>query len=106
VQPDAATHIEQVVFPWSFAGGQCAQVLVRTYERLSSEAPDTDLEGSPGLIANAHLRAGLDGSGIRRLAAVERTLADRGMGPVLENEDADAVRPRFGKPDPGPVRKK
>jgi alpha-mannosidase len=106
VQPDAATHIEQVVFPWSFAGGQCAQVLVRKYERLSSEAPDTDLEVSPGLIANAHLRAGLDGSGIRRLAAVERTLADRGMGPVLENEDADAVRPRFGKPDPGPVRKK
>jgi alpha-mannosidase len=106
VQPDAATHVERVVFPLSFAGGQCAQVLVRTYERLSSEAPDTDLEVSPCLIANAHLRAGLDGSGIRRLAAVERALADWGMGPVLENGDADAVRPLFGKPDPGPVREK
>ena len=51
VQPDAAAHVERVIFPLSLAGGQSAQVLVRTDERPSSEVPDSDLEASSELIA-------------------------------------------------------
>src|ERR687896_2585062 len=44
VQPDAAAHVERVIFPLSLDGGRFAQVLVRGDERPTSEVPDTDLE--------------------------------------------------------------
>jgi len=74
VQPDAAAHVERVIFPLSLEGRQFSQILVRTDKRPSSETPDTDLEASPRLIANGHLRAELDGAGIRRLFVGELNL--------------------------------
>ncbi len=60
VQPDAAAHVERVIFPLSVEGQRAAQVLVRTDERPASEPPETDLEASPQAISNGHLRAELD----------------------------------------------
>jgi alpha-mannosidase len=90
VQPDAAAHVERVIFPLSLAGGQYAQVLVRTDRRPSSEAPDSDLETSSNLIANSHLRAELNGSGIRRLIAGGRDLlGEGGVGLHLRRDLTD-----------------
>ena len=90
VQPDAAAHVERVIFPLSLAGGQSAQVLVRTGKRPSSEAPDTDLEASSAHIANGHLRAELDGSGIRRLISGGRDLlGEGGVGLHLRRDLTD-----------------
>ena len=90
VQPDAAAHVERVIFPLRLAGGQSAQVLVRTDKRPSSEVPDSDLEASSELIANGHLRAELDGSGIRRLIAEGRNLlGEGGVGLHLRRDLSD-----------------
>ena len=89
VQPDAAAHVERVIFPLRLAGGQSAQVLVRTDKRPSSEVPDSDLEASSELIANGHLRAELDGSGIRRLIAGRRNLLGEGVGLHLRRDLTD-----------------
>src|SRR5215203_5276358 len=78
VQPDAAAHVERVIFPLRLDAMGSAQVLVRTDKCLSSEAPDTDLEASSAHIANGHLRAELDGSGIRRLISGGRDLLGEG----------------------------
>ncbi|HEX2740075.1 MAG TPA: glycoside hydrolase family 38 C-terminal domain-containing protein, partial [Rubrobacter sp.] len=74
VQPDAAAHVERVIFPLRLDARGTSQILVRTDERPPTEAPDTDLEASSQLIANSHLRAELDGSGIRRLISEGRDL--------------------------------
>ena len=90
VQPAAAAHVERVLFPLSLGGRQSAQVLVRTDERPPSEAPDTDLEVSPGLISNSHLRAELDGSGIRRLMiGGQNLLGEAGVGLHLRRDLSD-----------------
>jgi alpha-mannosidase len=90
VQPDASAHVERVIFPLRLDGGQSAQVLVRTDERPSSAAPDTDLEASPRHIANAHLRVDLDESGIRRLVAGDQNLlGDGGVGLHLRRDGSD-----------------
>ncbi|HET7269460.1 MAG TPA: alpha-mannosidase, partial [Rubrobacter sp.] len=90
VQPDAAAHVERVIFPLSLEGGQCAQVLVRTDESPSSVTPDTDLEVSPQHIANAHIRVELDESGIRRLVAGDQNLlGEGGFGLHLRRDGSD-----------------
>ena len=90
VQPDAAAHVERVVFPLRFEGRQSAQVLVRTDEYPPSKPPVTDLEASPRLIANGHLRAELDGSGIRRLSVGgEDLLGKNGIGLHLRRDMSD-----------------
>jgi alpha-mannosidase len=90
VQPDAAAHVERVVFPLRLEGRQSAQVLVRTDEHPPSEPPVTDLEASPRLIANGHLRAELDGSGIRRLSVGgEDLLGENGIGLHLRRDMSD-----------------
>jgi alpha-mannosidase len=90
VQPDAAAHVERVIFPLRLEGGQSAQVLVRTDEHPPSEAPATDLEASPQLISNGHLRAELDGSGIRRLTFGQQDLlGENGIGLHLRRDRSD-----------------
>ena len=90
VQPDAAAHVERVVFPLSLQARGFAQVLVRTDAPPSSSAPDTDLEVSPRLIANGHLRAELDGSGLRRLiAGGQDLLGEDGVGLHLRRDLSD-----------------
>ncbi|HEX5912049.1 MAG TPA: glycoside hydrolase family 38 C-terminal domain-containing protein, partial [Rubrobacter sp.] len=90
VQPDAAAHVERVIFPLRLAGGQSAQILVRTDRRPPYEAPHTDLEASSTLIANGHLRAELDGSGIRRLIVEGRNLlGEGGVGLHLRRDLSD-----------------
>ncbi|MDQ3793476.1 MAG: hypothetical protein M3341_12790, partial [Actinomycetota bacterium] len=90
VQPDAAAHVERVVFPLSLDAGGFAQVLVRTDDPPASRAPGTDLEVSPQLIANGHLRAELDGFGIRRLIAGEQDLlGEDGAGLHLRRDLSD-----------------
>jgi alpha-mannosidase len=90
VQPDAAAHVERVLFPLRLDGGQCAQVLVRTDERPSSATPDTDLEASPRHISNGHLRVDLGGSGIDGLAFEGRDLlGEGGIGLHLRRDYSD-----------------
>ena len=90
VQPDAAAHVERVVFPLRLEGRQSAQVLVRTDEHSPPEPLATDLEASPRLIANGHLRAELDGSGIRRLSVGgEDLLGENGIGLHLRRDMSD-----------------
>jgi alpha-mannosidase len=90
VQPDAAAHVERVIFLLRLAAKKSAQILVRTDERPSSQAPDSDLEASSDLIANGHLRAELDGSGIRRLIAGGRDLlGEGGVGLHLRRDLSD-----------------
>jgi alpha-mannosidase len=90
VQPDAAAHVERVIFPLSLDKRQFAQVLVRSDERSSSETPETDVEASPRLISNSHLRAELDGSGIRRLAVGDlEVLGEGGVGLHLRRDLSD-----------------
>jgi alpha-mannosidase len=90
VQPDAAAHVERVIFPLRLAGGQSVQILVRTDRRPPHEAPHTDLEASSALIANDHLRAELDGSGIRRLIVEGRNLlGEGGVGLHLRRDLSD-----------------
>ena len=90
VQPDAAAHVERVVFPLSLDAGGFAQVLVRTDDPPASRAPGTDLEVSPQLIANGHLRAELDGFGIRRLiAGGQDLLGEEGTGLHLRRDLSD-----------------
>jgi alpha-mannosidase len=90
VQPDAAAHVERVVFPLSLDAGGFAQVLVRTDDPPASRAPGTDLEVSPQFIANGHLRAELDGFGIRRLIAGEQDLlGEDGAGLHLRRDLSD-----------------
>jgi alpha-mannosidase len=90
VQPDAAAHVERVIFPLSLGGKQVAQVLVRSDERSSSESPGTDLEASPRFISNGHLRAELDGSGIPRLAVGDQSvLGEGGIGLHLRRDLSD-----------------
>jgi alpha-mannosidase len=89
VQPDAAAHVERVIFPLSLDGGQFAQVVVRNDQR-SPETPDTDLEASPRLVSNSHLRVELDGSGIRQLAVGDRVLlGEGGIGLHLRRDLSD-----------------
>jgi alpha-mannosidase len=90
VQPDAAAHVERVVFPLRLEGRQSAQVLVRTDEHSPPEPPATDLEASPRLIASGHLRAELDGSGIRRLSVGgQDLLGENGIGLHLRRDMSD-----------------
>jgi alpha-mannosidase len=90
VQPDAAAHVERVIFPLSLGGKEFAQVLVRSDERPSSETVATDLEASSQLISNNHLRAELDGSGIRRLLVGEQNLlGEGGIGLHLRRDLSD-----------------
>ena len=90
VQPGAAAHVERVIFPLRLDRGKSAQVLVRTDERPPSEAPATDLEVSPRLISNGHLRAELDGSGIRRLIfGGQDLLGEDGIGLYLRRDLSD-----------------
>src|SRR3712207_2749817 len=78
VQPDAAAHVERVVFPLRLGGKEFAQVLLRSDERSYPEAPDTDLQASPQLISNSHLRAELNRSGIRQLAVGDEDVLGEG----------------------------
>ena len=90
VQPDAAAHVERVIFLLRLGAKKSAQILVRTDKRPSSQAPDSDLEASSDLIANGHLRAELDGSGIRRLIAGGRDLlGEGGVGLHLRRDLSD-----------------
>jgi alpha-mannosidase len=90
VQPDAAAHVERVVFPLRLEGRQSAQVLVRTDEHSPPEPPATDLETSPRLIANGYLRAELDGSGIRHLSVGgQDLLGENGIGLHLRRDMSD-----------------
>jgi alpha-mannosidase len=90
VQPDAAAHVERVIFPLRLDGKHFAQVLVRTDKRHSSEAPETDLEASSRHISNAHLRAELEGSGIRRLTVGDQNLlGEDGIGLHLRRDLSD-----------------
>jgi alpha-mannosidase len=99
VQPDAAAHVERVIFPLSFDAGQFAQIVLRTDERPSqnpktdlakTDLANTDLEVSSRLIANGHLRAELDGSGIRRLTVGgQDLLGESGVGLHLRRDLSD-----------------
>ncbi|MGI8859474.1 MAG: glycoside hydrolase family 38 C-terminal domain-containing protein, partial [Rubrobacteraceae bacterium] len=89
VQPDAAAHVERVVFPLRLDGKGYAQVLVRSDERPTS-APNTDLDASPQSISNGHLRAVLDRNGIRELIFGGRNLlGDGGIGLHLRRDTTD-----------------
>ncbi len=89
VQPDAAAHVERVVFPLRLDGKGYAQVLVRSDERPTS-APNTDLDASPQSISNGHLRAVLDRNGIRELIFGGRNLlGDGGIGLHLRRDNTD-----------------
>ena len=90
VQPDAAAHVERVVFPLNVEGQRAAQVLVRIRRASRLRAPDTDLESSPHAISNGHLRAELDEGGIRRLTFAGRDLlGEGGIGLHLRRDTTD-----------------
>jgi alpha-mannosidase len=102
VQPEAAAHVERVIFPLSLDAKESAQVLVRSDKRPSSGAPETDLEASREHISNNHLRAELDGSGIRRLIVSGRDLLGQdGVGLHLRRDLSDTwtyYTDRFDEP--------
>ena len=76
IQPEAAAHVDRVIFPVSIAAGGHAQILVRDDNRPPTPDPPTDLEVSPEHISNARLRADLDGSGVRALFVEGRNVLD------------------------------
>jgi alpha-mannosidase len=102
VQPEAAAHVERVIFPLSLDAKGYAQVLVRSDKRPSSGAPETDLEASSEHISNDHLRAELDGSGIRRLiVSGGDLLGEDGVGLHLRRDLSDTwtyYTDRFDEP--------
>jgi alpha-mannosidase len=102
VQPEAAAHVERVIFPLSLDAKGSAQVLVRSDKRPSSGAPETDLEASSEHISNNHLRAELDGSGIHRLIVSGRdVLGQNGVGLHLRRDLSDTwtyYTDRFDEP--------
>ncbi len=89
VQPDAAAHVERVVFPLQLDAKGYSQILVRSDERPAS-TPNTDLDASPDSISNEHLRAVLDRNGIRELIVGGRNLlGDGGIGLHLRRDTTD-----------------
>ena len=90
VQPSAAAHVERVIFPLRLDAKGHTQILLRSDERPSSAAPETDLEVSPRSISNAHLRIELGRAGIRELIFGGRNLlGDGGIGLHLRQDSTD-----------------
>jgi alpha-mannosidase len=90
VQPEAAAHVDRVIFPTSVPAGGCARILVRDDEPPPVPEPPTDLEVSPHEISNSHVRAKLDGSGIRAVSVDGRNLlGGRGAGLHLRHDNTD-----------------
>jgi alpha-mannosidase len=67
IQPEAAAHVNRVIFPVAIPAGGHAQILVRDDPPPSARTPPTDLEVSTRHISNSHLSADLDASGVNAL---------------------------------------
>lgn len=90
VQPEAASHVDRVIFPTFIPPKGHARILVRDDDRPPTPDPSTDLEVSPHHISNGHVRADLDGSGIRALSVGGRNvLGDDGIQLHLRYDQTD-----------------
>ncbi len=90
IQPEAASHVDRVIFPASIRPGGHAQILVRDDHRLPAPETPTDLDISTHHISNGHLRANLDGSGIRTLSVGGRdVLGEDGIRLHLRQDRTD-----------------
>jgi alpha-mannosidase len=89
VQPEAAAHVDRVIFPAAIPAGGHAQILVRE-DPPSTPEPYTDLEVSSHHLSNSHLRAELDGSGVRNLFVDGRNvLGEEGIRLHLRHDHTD-----------------
>ena len=89
VQPEAAAHVDRVIFPAAIPAGGHAQILVRD-DPPSTPQPHTDLEVSSHHISNSHLRAELDGSGVSTLFVDGRNvLGEEGIRLHLRHDHTD-----------------
>jgi alpha-mannosidase len=90
IQPEAAAHASRILFPASIAGRGYAQVLVRDDDPPRTPDVTTDLQASPEHISNEHVRADVDGSGIRALRIRGRdVLGEEGIGLHLRHDSTD-----------------
>jgi alpha-mannosidase len=88
VQPEAQALTSRVVFPLALREGETARVLVRTDPAPALAPAPNALAASPELLADAHLRAELDGGGVRRLLLDGAPLTER-IGLQLRHDASD-----------------
>jgi alpha-mannosidase len=102
IQPEAASHVNRVIFPVAIPAGEHAQILVRDDAPPSIPDPPTDLEVSAGHISNSHLRAELDSSGVNALFVDGRNvLGEGGIRLHLRHDHSDTwtfYTDRFDEP--------
>lgn len=90
IQPEAASHVERVIFPLSIPARGHAQILVRDDDPPPTPDPATDLEASPIHISNSRLHADLDGSGVSALFVEGRSvLGEDGIRLHLRHDHTD-----------------
>jgi alpha-mannosidase len=90
IQPEAASHVNRVIFPAAIPAGKYAQVLVRDDAPPATLDPPTDLEVSSRYISNSHLRADLDGSRVNTLFVDGRNvLGEGGITLHLRHDHSD-----------------
>ena len=90
IQPEAASHVDRVIFPTSIPPGEYVQILVRDDVRPPTPDPPTDLDVSAHHISNGHVRADLDGSGVRALTVGgSSVLGDGGIRLHLRHDRTD-----------------
>ena len=90
IQPEAASHVNRVIFPAAIPAGEYAQVLVRDDAPPATPDPPTDLEVSSRYISNSHLRAELDGSRVNTLFVDGRNvLGEGGISLHLRHDHSD-----------------
>lgn len=80
VQPEAPQMVSRVIFPSSVPAGGHKQILVRDDTAPERGETPTDLEVSPDLLANSHLRVELDAGGVSGISvAGERLFGTIGL---------------------------
>jgi alpha-mannosidase len=90
IQPEAASHVNRVIFPAAIPAGEYALVLVRDDAPPATQGPPTDLEVSSRYISNSHLRAELNGSRVNALFVDGRNvLGEGGISLHLRHDHSD-----------------
>jgi alpha-mannosidase len=90
IQPEAASQVERVIFPATVPARGHVLLLVRDDDPPPVPRSPTDLDASPRVISNGHLRAELDGAGITALGVRgENVLGGAGIGLHLRRDRSD-----------------
>jgi alpha-mannosidase len=74
IQPEAPQMVSRVIFPSSVPAGGHEQILVRDDPAPERGETPTDLEVSPDLLANSHLRVELDAGGVSGISVADERL--------------------------------